>query len=671
MQDNINILVVDEDKVFLDLLKVYLEKKSENLIIKTIFSSYDTLEQLKNHNYDVIVATHEMSGLTGLNILTKVRRGGDSTPFIILIDNKQEGVVIEALNQGVDYHLEKEGEHKNLFEELFCIIKLVVNRERRNQKLIKDLNNRSKEIENRSVPTKNEEKFRYIFEQSIDGIVLTDEQGIIIEWNPGLERLTGLKRADVMGQPVWEVQFQLIPEEQRSQERADSIKASLYEFIRTGDAPWLGQSLEADMQHLDGRLFSVQQLAFSIKTEKGTMLCSFIHDITERKQAEEALRESEARYRNLFEESPISLWELDFSALKPYFHNLRQSGVKNFRSYFKTKFETFDALFDTLKINDVNKITLELYEAENKEELVKNVVKIFQEGSYDTIKESLIALAEGETRFKTEALSQTLKGRKMYINLELSVVPGHEDTLSRVLISNIDITQSKQTEEKLRKTSAIVGELNESLKVINSILRHDILNDLAVIRGYLDLFKDVKDIELLERAYEPITKIAELINRMRELEHLITSDKALQPYDARQIVEAVLKDYAASTVEFNVEGEGTVLVDLALSSVIDNLVRNALIHTDTEQIDIKIKEKGAFCEIRITDYGSGIPDKIKAKIFEPGIKHGKKGQMGLGLYIVKKIVERYEGEVTVEDNYFVLKNKKGKGTTFVLKLKRP
>ncbi|MFX0063088.1 MAG: ATP-binding protein [Candidatus Hermodarchaeota archaeon] len=511
MQDNINILVVDEDKAFLNRLKNYLEEKSENLTITTIFSPYDVLELLKSHNYDVIVTTHEMSGLTGLEILAELRRGGDSTPFIILIDNKQEGVVIEVLNQGVDYHLKKEGEHKNLFQELFCIIKLVVNRERKNQEIIKNLNNRLKEIENKQVPMKNDQKFRHIFEQSVDGIVLADEQGIIIEWNQGFERLTGLKRADVIGKPLWDVQIQFLTEEQKEKGRIDALKASINGFFRTGAASWLDQPREIDLRHPDGKLSSVQQLTFAIKTEKGTMLCSIIRDITER----------------------------------------------------------------------------------------------------------------------------------------------------------------RQTEEKLRRTSAIVGELNESLKVINSILRHDILNDLAVIRGYLDLFKDVRDIELLERAYEPITKIAELINRMRELEHLITSDKALQAYNARQIVETVLKDYAASTVEFNVEGEGTVLVDLALSSVIDNLVRNALIHTDTEQVDIKIEEQDSFCEIRVIDYGSGIPDKIKAKIFEPGFKHGKKGHMGLGLYIVKKIIERYEGEVTVEDNYFALKNKKGKGTTFVLKLKRP
>ncbi|MDD1770091.1 MAG: ATP-binding protein, partial [Methanomassiliicoccales archaeon] len=65
-------------------------------------------------------------------------------------------------------------------------------------------------------------------------------------------------------------------------------------------------------------------------------------------------------------------------------------------------------------------------------------------------------------------------------------------------------------------------------------------------------------------------------------------------------------------------------------------------------------------EVRIADEGIGIPDDVKPKIWQEGYKHGKGGQSGLGLYIVKKVMERYGGTATVEDN-------KPKGTVFVLK----
>ncbi len=223
----------------------------------------------------------------------------------------------------------------------------------------------------------------------------------------------------------------------------------------------------------------------------------------------------------------------------------------------------------------------------------------------------------------------------------------------------------KRAEEALRKMSATVEGLNESLKIINSILRHDILNDLTVVRGYLDLYKEIGDVELLERAYESIFKSNDLIQQMKELEHLIVhSDEGLQVYNARQIIDLVVKTHAASDVVFSVNGEGLVLADPTFTSVIDNVIRNALVHANTERIDITIDEQEDWCDIRIADYGIGIPDKIKPKIFEPGFKYGKTAHTGLGLYIVKKIIERYNGTVWVKNNI-------PKGSVFVLKLRKP
>jgi PAS domain S-box-containing protein len=135
-----------------------------------------------------------------------------------------------------------------------------------------------------------EHKFRSIVEQSHDGICLIDEQGAIIEWNRGLEQITGLKRAEVMGWPIGGVLVQMIPDEEKSQERYERIETSTDQFFRTGQAPWLNRLYEASIQRVDGALRVVQQLTFPIETEKGSMTGSIIRDITERRRVEDEVK---------------------------------------------------------------------------------------------------------------------------------------------------------------------------------------------------------------------------------------------------------------------------------------------------------------------------------------------------------------------------------------------
>jgi len=134
-----------------------------------------------------------------------------------------------------------------------------------------------------------EVRFRSIVEQSRDGITLFDEQGKIAEWNQATEQLTGVGRAEAIGQYAWDVQFQALPELERSPERYARIKAALQHFFETGQGPWSGQLQEANVRHVDGTRRAVQQSSFAIETAQGFMLGAISRDITERKQAEMAL----------------------------------------------------------------------------------------------------------------------------------------------------------------------------------------------------------------------------------------------------------------------------------------------------------------------------------------------------------------------------------------------
>ncbi len=216
-----------------------------------------------------------------------------------------------------------------------------------------------------------------------------------------------------------------------------------------------------------------------------------------------------------------------------------------------------------------------------------------------------------------------------------------------------DITKRKEMEEKLK-------EVMELLRLINRMLRHDVLNNLTAIKGFLELYLETKNDELIHRAMKSIDGCVDIIRRMRELELLVTTGGKLKPMNVREVVENVAKNY---DVQINVSGDCKVLADEGLYSIINNIFSNAVKHAKTDRIDVTIKPIENFCELRIADYGKGIPSDLKHKIFEEGFSYGDSAGSGLGLFITMKLVERYGGEVRIEDN-------KPKGSVFIIKLRR-
>jgi PAS domain S-box-containing protein len=186
-------------------------------------------------------------------------------------------------------------------------------------------------------------------------------------------------------------------------------------------------------------------------------------------KALESIKNNETKYRSLFEDSPVSLWEEDFSAVKVYLEDLKTSGIPDFRSYFKNHPEEMKRCASMVKVVNVNRATVELLKFE-KEELLKNLLLIFREETYIVFLEELVALAEGRKLFESEAVNRKRDGEKLYVTLRLAVVPGHEDTWSRVLISFTDITERKRAEEEVREKSKQLEALYELGKKVTTII---------------------------------------------------------------------------------------------------------------------------------------------------------------------------------------------------------
>ena len=187
------------------------------------------------------------------------------------------------------------------------------------------------------------------------------------------------------------------------------------------------------------------------------------HDISIRKQTEQALKVSEARFRTLFNESPISLWEEDFSEVKMILENIGQK--EEIIERLDTDYELVQECIRAVKILDINQATIELYNAKSKSEILNSLDDVLVIDSQEEFRKELIALVLGETSYECEIYQKKLTGELIYGWLRLSIPPGYEKTWERVHISIVDITERKEAEEKLRFMSfhdALTGLYNRA-----------------------------------------------------------------------------------------------------------------------------------------------------------------------------------------------------------------
>ena len=212
----------------------------------------------------------------------------------------------------------------------------------------------------------------------------------------------------------------------------------------------------------------------------------------------------------------------------------------------------------------------------------------------------------------------------------------------------------KQAEDELKVN-------RERLKTANSILRHDIANDLIVIKSALDIYKEEQDKSMLDEIEKRVEKGLNTIKRQREQEQFLDSHSDLDEYHIDQVIKKIIKDYP--DIICNVSGTGKAYADNAIYSIVENIISNAIRHGKSTKLDIDITYNEDFCEIRFADDGIGIPDEIKHKVFDKGFQYGEYGHTGIGLYIVQKAVDDYGGDVFVEDNT-------PKGIVFVIRLKK-
>ncbi|MCU0847798.1 MAG: PAS domain S-box protein [Spirochaetes bacterium] len=151
------------------------------------------------------------------------------------------------------------------------------------------------------------QKFTSLFEKSHEGIMIVDNDGTIIEINSAVEKITMMKRQDILWKPVWDVHLSLMNWETRSGLDLESYRKAVISALKNDDAPWIGQITEVSIFPPGGREKIMQIMAFQIKTGRGTMLGITMRDMTESRIIEKTLAEKESTIEAILKSAPVGI----------------------------------------------------------------------------------------------------------------------------------------------------------------------------------------------------------------------------------------------------------------------------------------------------------------------------------------------------------------------------
>lgn len=174
-----------------------------------------------------------------------------------------------------------------------------------------------------------------------------------------------------------------------------------------------------------------------------------LEDFTEQKRAEKLAAGNEAYARALFDLSPVSLWVEDFSEVKDMLDDVRAQGIIDFRTFVDVHPEFVLSCMERIRVIDVNRQTLTLFGAANKDELLARLPEIFRDEMSRSFGEQLLDCWNGSLFQSRETLNYSLRGDPINLHMQWAVLPGHEATWDLVQVALTDISARKKAETYL------------------------------------------------------------------------------------------------------------------------------------------------------------------------------------------------------------------------------
>jgi PAS domain S-box-containing protein len=456
--------------------------------------------------------------------------------------------------------------------------------------------------------------------------------------------------------------------------------------------------------YLTRRIHTIQSVADAVQTvtmgqraditgdDEVSLLARQFNSMLDRIDADEKqLKESESRYRTIFDDSPIAILEGDLSIFKVRLEELHQSGITDMEAYLNANPDEIINLAGLGRFNDVNQAAIRLMGAANKDNIAMSLYSYFTEGSVDVFRRQIIALDAGAMRFESEVPVQSITGEKRFITMSLVILPEYAATWSKILVSFVDITERKRAEEqikrfnndleeKVRQRTAQLEAANKEMESFTYLVSHDLRAPLRAIDGFsavvMEDYGDKVGAEgrgYLQRVRNASQKMSDLIDNLLSLPRLTMGELHKTSVNISDIAYHVIKnlresdpdrDMEVSIAENMIVEADSDLIEMAVTHLLNNAWKFTS-RKDKGKIEFNCIEKDGNKVYYIKDNGIGFDMNYVNKLFLPFQRlHTTENfpGSGIGLATVYRVIKKHNGRVWAEGEvnggatfYFTLK----------------
>ena len=437
-----SLLYIDDEPDLLEIGRLFLETTGE-FEVSTVESGKGALTLLAQTDFDAIVSDYQMPGMTGIELLKTVRKSNPEIPFILFTGKGREEVVIEAINNGADYYLQKGGDPQSQFAELSHKIRQAIGRKRA-EKALSDSEKRLADIIN-FLP---------------DATFAIDTDGQVIAWNRAIEEMTGISASDILGKGNYEyaipfygnrrpILIDLIFE-------PDETVVQFYCNIKREDNTL---SVETNLPHPKGKRIDALAKVSPLYNRNGDIVGAIesIRDITELKRTEEELRALNEQLSASDEELRSQLDEIVTAQQE------RAKSEENFRTLVDN---APDAMY--IQTNNrfayLNNVALRLLGASSPDQLLgRNTFDSIHPTFHECVRERVRNLT---VDIKPVGLLEEvyLKLDGTSVDVEATAVPLQYHGEHGSLVTVRDITIRKRAEAELRATYEQIQAAEEELR---------------------------------------------------------------------------------------------------------------------------------------------------------------------------------------------------------------